>query len=59
MKGKKVTILMSMLALIMLSAVPAFAYEIEVEEGDNDHGYTHHRGQHSSELSGERRVQRW
>ena len=34
MKGKKVTILMSMLALIMLSAVPAFAYEIEVEEGD-------------------------
>ncbi|HZG64857.1 MAG TPA: hypothetical protein VEY13_15345 [Rubrobacteraceae bacterium] len=57
MKGKKVTILMAMLALIMLSAVPAFAYE--VEEGDNDHGYTHHRGEHSSELSGERRVQRW
>jgi len=48
---------MAMLALIMLSAVPAFAYE--VEEGDNDHGYTHHRGEHSSELSGERRVQRW
>ena len=34
MKGKKITIMMSMLALMMLSAVPAFAYEIEVEEGD-------------------------
>ena len=31
---KKISILMAMLALMMFSAVPAFAYEIEVEEGD-------------------------
>ena len=31
---KKITIMMAMLALMMFSAVPAFAYEIEVEEGD-------------------------
>ncbi len=34
MKGKKITILMAMLALMMLSAVPAVAQTIEVEEGD-------------------------
>jgi translation initiation factor IF-2 len=31
---KKITMMMAMLALMMFSAVPAFAYEIEVEEGD-------------------------
>ncbi len=31
---KKITMLMAMLALMMFAAVPAFAYEIEVEEGD-------------------------
>jgi hypothetical protein len=31
---KKISMLMAMLALMMFSAVPAFAYEIEVEEGD-------------------------
>ncbi len=31
---KKISILMAMMALMMFSAVPAFAYEIEVEEGD-------------------------
>ncbi len=31
---KKISILVAMLALMMFSAVPAFAYEIEVEEGD-------------------------
>ena len=31
---KKISILMAMLALMVVSAVPAFAYEIEVEEGD-------------------------
>jgi hypothetical protein len=31
---KKISILMAMLALMMFSAVPAFAYEIEVGEGD-------------------------
>ena len=31
---KKISILMAMLALAMFSAVPAFAFEIEVEEGD-------------------------
>ena len=31
---KKISILMAMLALMMFSAVPAFAYEIDVEEGD-------------------------
>ncbi len=31
---KKISVLMAMLALMMFSAVPAFAQEIEVEEGD-------------------------
>ena len=31
---KKITMMMAMLTLMMFSAVPAFAYEIEVEEGD-------------------------
>ena len=31
---KKISILMAMLAFVMFSAVPAFAQEIEVEEGD-------------------------
>ena len=31
---KKISMLMAMLALMMFSAVPAFAYEIQVEEGD-------------------------
>jgi type 1 fimbria pilin len=31
---KKISILMAMLAFMMFSAVPAFAQEIEVEEGD-------------------------
>ncbi|HVF00362.1 MAG TPA: hypothetical protein VNA27_03360 [Rubrobacteraceae bacterium] len=31
---KKITVLMAMLALMTFAAVPAFAYEIEVEEGD-------------------------
>ncbi len=31
---KKISILMAMLALMMFSAVPAFAQEIEVDEGD-------------------------
>jgi hypothetical protein len=34
MKGKEITILMSMPALMMFSAGPTFAQTIEVEEGD-------------------------
>ena len=31
---KKISVLVAMLALMMFTSVPAFAYEIEVEEGD-------------------------